>query len=159
MSPTGSSSPRSCPTTAPSSHPAITAMSIPSRPCCSNSASSTVTQGHTGRRPTAKSSVSGVPSTMTLSRAPLSTTSITSPMNSSNTSSTTTASDPTKPSEAYLQRNLPPPKPDLIDQRISELAQLRANGSRECAPDDRLREAIQLCCSNGLLRRNDGCDN
>jgi len=37
---------------------------------------------------------------------------------------------------------------------------LRANGSRECAPDDRLREAIHLAAQrkNGLLRfaRNDG---
>jgi hypothetical protein len=37
---------------------------------------------------------------------------------------------------------------------------LRANGSRECAPDDRLREAIQnsLQEKTGLLRyaRNDG---
>jgi hypothetical protein len=36
---------------------------------------------------------------------------------------------------------------------------LRANGSRECAPDDRLREAIHLAAQrkNGLLRfaRND----
>src|ERR1700694_6351779 len=32
---------------------------------------------------------------------------------------------------------------------------LRANGSRECAPDDRLREAIHLAAQrkNGLLRR------
>src|SRR4030081_3489982 len=33
---------------------------------------------------------------------------------------------------------------------------LRANGSRECAPDDKLREAIQLCRAKkeaGLLRR------
>ena len=31
---------------------------------------------------------------------------------------------------------------------------LRANGSRECAPDDRLREAIQSQeCDSGLLRR------
>jgi hypothetical protein len=31
---------------------------------------------------------------------------------------------------------------------------LRANGSRECAPDDRLREAIKLCrLDHGLLRR------
>jgi len=31
---------------------------------------------------------------------------------------------------------------------------LRANGSRECAPDDRLREALHLIASkNGLLRR------
>jgi hypothetical protein len=31
---------------------------------------------------------------------------------------------------------------------------LRANGSRECAPDDRLREAIHLAAprKNGLLR-------
>src|SRR5258706_7436853 len=41
-------------------------------------------------------------------------------------------------------------------------ASLRANGSRECAPDDRLREAIhdQSNGENGLLRRlaprNDG---
>jgi hypothetical protein len=37
---------------------------------------------------------------------------------------------------------------------------LRANGSRECAPDDRLREAIHGCNETGLLRRfaprNDG---
>jgi hypothetical protein len=32
---------------------------------------------------------------------------------------------------------------------------LRANGSRECAPDDRLREAIQrFAAKNGLLRRS-----
>jgi len=42
------------------------------------------------------------------------------------------------------------------------LPSLRANGSRECAPDDRLREAIQITNTkvNGLLRRvaprNDG---
>jgi len=31
---------------------------------------------------------------------------------------------------------------------------LRANGSRECAPDDRLREAIQISHRQaGLLRR------
>jgi hypothetical protein len=32
---------------------------------------------------------------------------------------------------------------------------LRANGSRECAPDDKLREAIHLTTQskNGLLRR------
>jgi len=41
---------------------------------------------------------------------------------------------------------------------------LRANGSRECAPDDKLREAIQLFVlpRNGLLRhfapRNDDKD-
>ena len=35
------------------------------------------------------------------------------------------------------------------------LPSLRANGSRECAPDDRLREAIHLSAQrkNGLLRR------
>jgi hypothetical protein len=37
---------------------------------------------------------------------------------------------------------------------------LRANGSRECAPDDRLREAIHVSVMprHGLLRyaRNDG---
>src|SRR5476651_1641224 len=43
----------------------------------------------------------------------------------------------------------------------SRLPSLRATGSRECAPDDRLREAIQLCSKKaGLLRRfaprNDG---
>ena len=40
------------------------------------------------------------------------------------------------------------------------LASLRANGSRECAPDDRLREAIhgRNKKKDGLLRfaRNDG---
>jgi len=30
---------------------------------------------------------------------------------------------------------------------------LRANGSRECAPDDRLREAIHGARKGGLLRR------
>ena len=30
---------------------------------------------------------------------------------------------------------------------------LRTNGSRECAPDDRLREAIHCGVKNGLLRR------
>src|SRR4029077_1909053 len=41
-------------------------------------------------------------------------------------------------------------------EREAELSQssLRANGSRECAPDDRLREAIQLSSRiDGLLRR------
>src|ERR1700716_2847126 len=32
---------------------------------------------------------------------------------------------------------------------------LRANGSRECAPDDRLREAIQLLCSDKEKRKLD----
>src|SRR5882757_5989981 len=42
------------------------------------------------------------------------------------------------------------------------ITSLRANGSRECAPDDRLREAIHRAAQrkNGLLRRfaprNDG---
>jgi hypothetical protein len=36
----------------------------------------------------------------------------------------------------------------------SEKSSLRANGSRECAPDDRLREAIQKPQKQpGLLRR------
>ena len=39
---------------------------------------------------------------------------------------------------------------DCFDRRAS----LRANGSRECAPDDRLRETIQnVLDANGLLRR------
>jgi len=38
---------------------------------------------------------------------------------------------------------------------MTSLSSLRANGSRECAPDDRLREAIHLsfCRDDGLLRR------
>src|SRR3954449_1822718 len=43
--------------------------------------------------------------------------------------------------------------------RVTPSTSLRANGSRECAPDDRLREAIHLsaCHGHGLLRfaRND----
>src|SRR6266404_4130433 len=47
------------------------------------------------------------------------------------------------------------PPEERSNQRISEHAQLRANGSREYAPDDRLREAIQISnrVVNGLLRR------
>jgi hypothetical protein len=37
--------------------------------------------------------------------------------------------------------------------RGSPFSSLRANGSRECAPDDRLREAIQFHEKAGLLRR------
>src|SRR5260370_4921775 len=39
--------------------------------------------------------------------------------------------------------------------RESQLPSLRANGSRECAPDDRLREAIHLAARKkaGVLRR------
>jgi hypothetical protein len=37
----------------------------------------------------------------------------------------------------------------------AEVCAIAANGSRECAPDDRLREAIQLSFArkDGLLRR------
>ncbi|SIO42225.1 hypothetical protein SAMN05443247_05156 [Bradyrhizobium erythrophlei] len=50
----------------------------------------------------------------------------------------------------------------LRSAHLRRLPSLRANGSRECAPDDRLREAIHLAAQrkNGLLRRfaphNDG---
>src|SRR5207253_2606392 len=47
----------------------------------------------------------------------------------------------------------------LLVVHWSILPSLRANGSRECAPDDRLREAIHTSlCGHGLLRcaRNDG---
>jgi hypothetical protein len=74
---------KSCPTMAPSLPPAITLKITPSRPCCSNSASSTVTQDPTGRRLTARSSASGAPWTTTSSKGQPSTISITSPMNSS----------------------------------------------------------------------------
>src|SRR5712664_617262 len=46
------------------------------------------------------------------------------------------------------------------DDATTDSASLRANGSRECAPDDRLREAIHAARQAGLLRRvaprNDG---
>jgi hypothetical protein len=50
----------------------------------------------------------------------------------------------------------------IQSRRRSLSTSLRANGSRECAPDDKLREAIHLASpqKNGLLRRfaprNDG---
>ncbi|MGO8909750.1 MAG: hypothetical protein ACLQDM_10585, partial [Bradyrhizobium sp.] len=49
-----------------------------------------------------------------------------------------------------------------FNQRISELAQLRgANGSRECAPDDRLRDEATILPLRGEMdcfanARNDG---
>jgi hypothetical protein len=57
----GSSSPKSCPITAPSSPPATTPKNTLLRPCCSNSASSTATQDPTGPRPTARSNASTAP--------------------------------------------------------------------------------------------------
>src|SRR5260370_18723245 len=39
-----------------------------------------------------------------------------------------------------------------LSATLYEVASLRANGSHECAPDDRLREAIQSQ-KTGLLRR------
>ena len=43
---------------------------------------------------------------------------------------------------------------DVFRMAATELPSLRANGSRERAPDDRLCEAIQLCAKKpGLLRR------
>jgi hypothetical protein len=43
----------------------------------------------------------------------------------------------------------------LFEQRLALSPSLRANGSRECAPDDRLREAIHFAAQrkSGLLRR------
>jgi hypothetical protein len=42
---------------------------------------------------------------------------------------------------------------DAIHRFLEEHSVGKANGSRECAPDDRLREAIQNAAKAGLLRR------
>src|SRR5215472_4155975 len=129
-----SSSSKSCPTTARSSPLATPPKSTPSRPCCSNSASSIATPGLTGHKPTARSSASGGPWTMTSSTAPPSTTSNTSPTSSSNILSTTTTSGLIRLWAAKHQSNLPKPRTKPFDQRISEHRQLRG-AERRSNPD------------------------
>jgi hypothetical protein len=72
--------------------------------------------------------------------------------------------------KGYRLRAIEMPRalPDLIFKQPGNLAampSLRVNGSRECAPDDRLREAIQnlfaeitLDCLVAYASRNDGED-
>src|SRR6266581_1077991 len=61
--------------------------------------------------------------------------------------------------EFFIRRAFARPDDRLREANPSRAPSLRANGSRECAPDDRLREAIHLAAQrkNGLLRcaRND----
>ncbi len=56
-----------------------------------------------------------------------------------------------------------PDAPNYSFRAVTILTSLRANGSRECAPDDRLREAIQntgkdWIASSPAASRNDGGD-
>jgi hypothetical protein len=44
-----------------------------------------------------------------------------------------------------------PDAPSYSMQRSAILASLRANGSRECAPDDRLREAIHSAANEAWI--------
>src|SRR6185312_8059210 len=99
----------------------------------------------------ARSNASGEPWTTTSSTAPPSTTSITSPTSCSSTWSTTTTSGLIRPSAAKPPKILPRHSPKQIDQRNSELAQLRANRSN---PESRRKTGLLRCLRSSQYRRH-----